>query len=223
MSFPTRPFPSMFGVPAFLSTLVCVLALVLPTDFATAKTNPYEEPNNAWISISGKVKTVSPDAFTLDYGEGKVLVEMDDGDRDADAYKLIPGDEVTVYGRIDDDLYETTKIEAGSVYVDKLGTYFYASSVDEEDFYYTSMIIPPIPSNTVVHGVVTDVDGREFTLDTGPTRLTVETEEMAYDPLDDEGYQKLEPGDMVRVVGRLNDSFFEGREFVADSVTTIAR
>ena len=37
---------------------------------------------------------------------------MDDGDRDADAYKLLPGDEVNVIGKVDDDLFQTTTIDA---------------------------------------------------------------------------------------------------------------
>ena len=39
---------------------------------------------------------------------------------------------MTVYGRVDDDLYETTTIEASSIYDQDLGTYFYASAADEE-------------------------------------------------------------------------------------------
>ena len=94
--------------------------------------DPYEMQNNSWITISGTVDTVSADHFTLDYGDGLITVEMDDGDRDADAYKLNRGDEVTVSGRIDDDFYEFTTIEASSVYVRHLNTMFFASAVDEE-------------------------------------------------------------------------------------------
>ncbi len=60
---------------------------------------------------------------------------MDDWDWYAEGYKLLNGEKVRVHGLIDDDLFETTKIEASSVYVQNLGTYFYASSADEEDTY----------------------------------------------------------------------------------------
>lgn len=93
--------------------------------------DPYSKPNKTWISISGSVKDVNPDSFTLDYGKGVITVEMDDGGRDADGYKLIKGGKVTVNGMIDDDFFEATKIEAGSVYVENIGTYFYASSIDD--------------------------------------------------------------------------------------------
>lgn len=90
-----------------------VLTILLA--FPAMAEDPYAQPDDTWISISGSVEAVSADAFTLNYGEGVITVEMDDGDRDADAYKLIPGDKVTVSGMIDDDFYETTTIEASSV------------------------------------------------------------------------------------------------------------
>ena len=114
-----------------------------------AEPNPYMRADGTWISISGEVTDVMPDRFVLDYGESVITVEMDDGDRDADAYKLLEGDKVTVNGMIDDDFYETTTIEAESVYVEKLGTYFYASAVDEEDtlsVWYSVPIDTSIPA-----------------------------------------------------------------------------
>lgn len=79
------------------------------------------------------MESVSPDTFLLDYGQGMIRVGFDDGDRDADAYKLMAGDRLSVTGLIDDDFYEMTTVEASSVYVESLGTYFYASAADEED------------------------------------------------------------------------------------------
>jgi uncharacterized protein YdeI (BOF family) len=187
---------------------------------AANEPDPYTKADDTWISISGTVTTVAPDSFVLDYGKGIVTVEMDDGDRDADGYKLVSGDQVTVNGRIDDDFFETTTIEAASVYVDKLGTYFYASAVDEEDTFVTG-VTPLVVGATTAQGVVTDVRDGEFTLNTGLRSLTVEVEGMAYDPLDDEGYQKIEKGDIVSVAGSMDDDFFEGRELVARSIVTI--
>lgn len=182
--------------------------------------DPYLKKNNSWISLSGTVKSVSATAFNLDYGDGIVTVEMDDGTGDNNNYKPAPGDKVTVTGRIDDDLYEKTSIEASSVYVEKLGTLFFASAVDEEDF-LTSTTTPVIISSTVVQGLVTDVDDHEFNLDTGLKTLRVEVNKMAYNPLDDQGFQKIEAGDLVRVTGRIDRSFFEGRQLIAETVTKL--
>jgi hypothetical protein len=59
--------------------LFCVLALGLLLAPVVLAKNPYLQPNNAWISIDGTVKAVTADAFSLDYGDGSIIVEMDDG------------------------------------------------------------------------------------------------------------------------------------------------
>jgi len=200
--------------------LTGALALLLG---ATAMAeNPYLQPDDTWISISGEVRSVSPDAFVLDFGEDNVTVEMDDGDRDADAYKLVEGDKVTVNGVVDDDFFETTTIEASSVYVEKLDTYFYASAVDEEDDFVT-ITRPIVVSASILEGTVTAVNDDDFRLDTGVREITVETDELPYDPLDDLGYQQIDVGDRVSVTGNMDYDFLEGREFVASSVVTLSR
>jgi hypothetical protein len=146
---------------------------------------------------------------------------MDDGDRDADAYKLIKGDKVTVNGMIDDDLFETRSIEASSVYVEGIGTYFFASAADEEDTFVT-ITAPLVVSKTIVQGKVTEISGDEFVVDAGLRKVRVDVSEMSNDPLDDEGYQKIKVGDRVSVVGKMDDDLFEGRELMAQSVVTLS-
>ncbi|MDN7123516.1 hypothetical protein [Pseudidiomarina terrestris] len=184
--------------------------------------SPYLQPDDTWIQISGTVQSVSADSFVLDYGDGTVTVEMDDGDRDADAYKLLPDDNVTVSGLIDDDFFETTTIEASSVYVESIGTYFYASSIDEEERVYT-FTVPLVISETTLRGTVAEVDAMagEFQLNTGQRMVTVEVDEMAYNPIDDEGYQQVGLNDVVSVTGHIDTDLFEGRVFEADYVTTL--
>ena len=183
--------------------------------------NPYAMEDDSWISINGEVTSVTADAFELDYGDGQITVEMDDGDRDADGYKLMMGDEVRVSGMIDDDFYDLTTIEASSVYVKNIDTYFYASAMDEEDIGYS--IISPSVKDTVVQGTITsvDVNGEQFTLDSGLQELTVEVDELTYNPLDDEGFQQLDVGDRVSVQGSIDHDLFEGRVFEANYVTTL--
>jgi len=194
-----------------------------PAEAGSANPNPYARPDDTWISISGTVTSVAPDSFVLDFGEGTIIVEMDDGDRDADGYKLLEGDKVTVNGMVDDDFYETTTIEAGSVYVERLGTTFFASTIDEEDFvsWTTITLTPVVIPYTVIQGTVTSVSDDEFVVNTGLRSMRVEVEGMPYNPLDDEGYQKVRVGDVVRVTGEIDDDFFEGREMEANSVVKI--
>jgi len=190
--------------------------------FATSAlaVNPYVQPNNTWINISGTVKSVTSDSFILDYGAGTVIVEMDDGDRDADGYKLLSGDKVTVNGKIDDDFFEKTSIEASSVYVESVGTLFFASAVDEED-YNANLVTPIIVSTSVVQGVVTKVEDHGFTINNGEKSLDIDVSEMAFDPLDNKGYLKIDVGDLVRVTGTMDERFFTGRELVASSAIEI--
>lgn len=204
----------------FIMTMLMMLAILSTSHAVSKQPDPETMANNTWISISGTVKSVSPDTFLLDYDDGIVTVEMDDGDRDADAYKLIEGDKVTVNGMIDDDFYESTTIEASSVYVEKLGSYFYASSLDEEDYtvWYT---VPVITGQMVVQGIVSRVEEDEFDINTGLRSVTVDVDEMAYNPMDEDGYLKLEVGDMVRVTGKVENDLFDGREVDAQSIVKL--
>lgn len=181
--------------------------------------NPYAKADDTWISIDGKIESVKANSFILNYGDGTVIVEMDDADRYAEGYNLKKGDKVNVSGVIDDDFYETTSIEASSVFVENLGAYFYASSVDDEDSFVTIGTV--VVSDTVFQGTISSVDDDSFTLDTGNQKLTVNVDEMAYNPLDDEGYQKLKKGDRVTVSGDMDYEFFEGRVFDAESVIAL--
>lgn len=190
--------------------------------------DPQQLPDDSWISISGTVESVDPNAFTLDYGDATVIVEMDDGDRDADGYKLVKGDRVTVNGVIDDDFFEATSIEASSVYVENIGTYFFAAPVDDETTQvqesFAPVAYPIVEGATSIQGTITrtDVEDETFQINTGTRLITVEVDDMPYNPLDDDGYQQLRTGDEVVAAGTLDYRFFDGRVFEADYVTTMA-
>lgn len=205
--------------------VAALIAAGLTTSALADEADPYTMADNTWITLSGEVESVDRDSFMLDYGDGYILVEMDDGDRDADAYKLLKGDKVTVSGQIDDDFFETTKIEASSVYVENIGTTFFASSVDEEtsEGLVATVSVPVVVAETVVQGTVTDVNTSEFTVDAGLHNMRVDVSDMPYNPLDDEGYQKIDVGDRVRVSGDIDSDLFEGRELVADTLIKLNR
>jgi uncharacterized protein YdeI (BOF family) len=203
------------GVSAAMAT-----GLALSTAVSAADPNPYLKPDESWISMSGEVESVTRDSFVLDYGDGSVIVEMDDGDRDADGYKLINGDKVTVAGRIDDDFLETTSIEASSVYVENIGTTFWASARDEESdaFYEMGALYPLDDEQITVQGTISEVDDDEFVINSGTRAVRVELDDLGFNPLDDEGYLKLSRGDFVKVIGEMDDDLFEGRKLEADYV-----
>ncbi len=210
----------------FIRKLVPVALVSLAAAQLAAVESPYQKADETWISISGTVTEPTADSFMLDYGKGMVAVEMDDWDWYGDAYGLLEGDKVTVNGRIDDDLFETTSIEASSVYVESLGSYFYASAADEEDASYATVVTSPVVVSTVtVRGEVTSIDTLEgeFTVDTGVKQVTVDTEELAYNPLDDKGFQQIEKGDRVSVSGEIDNDLFDTREVEADWVITLSK
>ncbi|HAD31806.1 MULTISPECIES: hypothetical protein [unclassified Methylophaga] len=197
-------------------TTLAVFALLSASAVAE---NPYAKENNSWISINGEVDSVSTDQFELDYGEGNITVVMEDDDRKG--YQLKKGDEVRVSGLMDDNFYNDSVIEAGSVHIKNANTYFYAGAMDEQDVDFT--VMSPILRDTVIKGNITHVSlkDEEFTLDTGIQMLTVEVDEMLSNPLDNEGYLQLSVGDRVSVNGKIDNDLFEGRVFEAVSVTKI--
>lgn len=190
-----------------------------------AQDEPAAETDASWISLKGTVTSTDADSFMMDYGDGLVTVEMDDWDHFGDAYPLSDGDEVTVYGRVDKGLYETTTIEAGSVYVDDLNTFFYASAVDEEGDYGEWVVDLDASVGDVTYiGTVEWVSPETHTMaiDTGSLELTVDTSGLLYDPLDDEGYQKIDAGDRVSVEAVVDADFFGDQDLLAESITTLS-
>ncbi|WP_417427310.1 hypothetical protein [Hoeflea sp.] len=180
------------------------------------------KPDDSFVSISGTVASAAADSFQLDYGEGLITVEMDDWDWYPEAAGLLGGDNVTVYGVIDDDMLETKSIEATSVFVKGLNTYFYASGSDEEDVVYNAITEPRLAARIDVTGTVESINGREFTIDIGSRDLTVDTSGMTYNPLDDEGFQMVDVDDRVKVTGSMDYALFEANEVNATSVITLA-
>lgn len=194
--------------------------MALPTAYAQ---DPSTKMDGSWISLSGIIAKAGDESFVLDYGKGKITVEMDDWDWYKEGKALIEGDNVTVYGRVDDDLYQSTTIEASSVYVKNLNTYFYASDADEEDLAFSFVTTPVVVAWMELTGTVTKIEGREFTLDTGNRTVRVDTSAMVYDPTDDQGYQKIRKGDRVKVSGNMDYDLFEKKELMANTIVTLAK
>ncbi len=210
----------------FKTRSLLLLAVFCIGAVAVGAQTPRTAPDESWISISGTAVATERGAFTLDYGEGKITVEMDDWDWYERDYELLEGDRVTVYGRVDDNVFASDTIEASSVYVEEMGTYFYESAADEEegdyfDYWLTDNDAVVRMGYGTLRGVVTRVNGREFTVDSGLREITVDTRELGYDPTDDVGYQQIDVGDYVSVTGDFDSTFWEGRQLIANSVVTL--
>ena len=113
-----------------------------------------------------------------------------------------------------------TSIEANSVYVQGLSSFFFASANDEEDPWRTATFVPS--SEATIQGTVQSVKDRELTLDTGEGSLTINTLTMSYNPVDKDGFQQIEKGDRISISGQMDPAFFGKREFNAQSITTLS-
>jgi uncharacterized protein YdeI (BOF family) len=185
--------------------------------------NPRSRPDGSWVSIGGTVTSVSASTFMLDFGDGMMTVEMDDWEGWGDAWSVSSGDQVTVYGSVDDDLYESAKIEAGAVFVEDLNTYFYASSADEEDFDASYGFTPVRAGSITIVGTVEQVmhDQGLFVVDSDLREMNVDVDPLLYDPLDEQGFQKIEVGDRVSITGDVDYEVLDGHELEATRVVTL--
>lgn len=205
-----------------ISTLTAAIALAFAPN-AMGQDDPKAMPDDSWISLSGTVTSAEADSFTLDYGDGTITVEMDDWDRYGDAWPLVSGDDVTVYGEVDEHLYTDDTIEAASVYVDDLNSFFYANAADEEELGAWALDPYDEVGDITYVGTVESVNDMTdtFTIDTGAKELTVETDALMYDPLDNEGFQQIEVGDVVSVDGVVDEDFFTNNDLIADRIVTL--
>jgi len=195
-------------------------AALAPTD-AAARLAAATDRN--WINLSGTVVSASPSAFVLDYGPGTVTVEMDDWDWYQEGKALVPGDEVVVTGKVDDDLYQFKRIEASSVYAKNLNTYFYASGADEELLAENTVYVASLPTYSDTTGLVTAIEGREFTVGAGVGAVRVDTSQLKDNPLDGEGRQRVKVGDRVYAWGDLDIEPRERVELLAKGVVSLTK
>lgn len=174
-----------------------------------------------WINISGRVVSTAPDRFVMNYGRGNVTVEMDDWDWYQEGRAIKPGDEVTVNGRADADLFAKKTIEARSVYVKGLNTFFYARANDEETPVVTTVYVPPSSGSIDAKGIVSAIEGREFTLGWAGGSVRVDTSGMADNPLDEQGFQRVKVGDQLYIWGDLDLEKGEDAELMASTIVTL--
>ncbi len=179
-----------------------------------------------WVKLSGEVTMATGDYFILDKGNKSVTVEMDDWDWYKEGYKILKGDKVIVYGRVDNDFLEQRTIEASSVYVKGLKSFFYASSDDEES--KTSMFNEPFQTDRFskeisleVTGFVKSINERHFVLDTFFQEIKVDTTQLGYNPLDGIGFTRIDVGDQVKVYGKLDHNYFAKDELKASWLVTL--
>lgn len=210
-----------------ISALFASSALVMVISPATAEQHGNDTmdkvqvaSDQAQITLSGTVTSTAGEEFQLKYGGGIVTVELD---RfywlDDPAQILIPGENVTVTGTVDDDWFEGREIVAETLQLN-----------DSHVFYYLGSALPvhvetagadqDLLDGTYVRttGTVTNLDGDRFEVNYENGSMPVDVSSLGYNPFDDEGLQKLEEGDRVSVYGTVDDDFFKSKGILASSI-----
>lgn len=196
-------------------TTIILVAACMTGETAVAR-EPYDRLEGSYISLQGKVAAATPESFELNYGEGIITVEMDHWEWYPDAYASFEDNDVTVHGYVDEGFYDGKTIIASSIYIDQIGTYFYPSGIDEMSA--AAIAGPPGDFDLKITGKVTSVRKGELTIDSGDRKLTVDTGQLEFNTLDDQGFRRIDIGDRVAVFGDLNQDLFEEREICAEAL-----
>ncbi|MEW9856041.1 OB-fold nucleic acid binding domain-containing protein [Novosphingobium sp. M1R2S20] len=170
------------------------------------------------VILDGRIVSAGPSSFILDHGAGRVTVEMDDWDAFKEGNLLKAGDRAVVTGRLDERFLGTHTVEARRVYLPALNTAFLASAVDEEAF---SLPVEADPAQFAYTGWVLSTQDQSFTMGTDAAKFEVDVSRLRDNPLDDEGYQKVEAGERAHVWGDFQ--FAEGGgQLIADGVISLS-
>lgn len=219
---------SLLRTPAFhVLMLASIAAIVLPVCARAQPGTDHQEIMSAAegerLTVKGKVTAVDDERFTVDYGRGNIVVEMDDFDR----YEkpVAAGDVVIVSGNMDKEFFEARKIKASTVRVDSSNKQFHASAADEARWPQLEVLHDDVADDEWLSltGVVARIDGDRMTLNAGLREYAVDVSRLGYDPFNREGTARIETGERVIVFGEMDDAdLFEGREIEASSITELS-
>lgn len=195
--------------------LLTIFTSLLALSITASAQQPKALMDNTWISLNGVVTSIDDDSFMLDYGNGSIQVELDDWDWYPETTTALIGERVSVAGMVDRDFFENTEIEADSVYLESLNSYYWVSPTASY-YYYYPYTATTLDKTATLEGLVTNVSDDEFTMATDAGDITVEVEAWG-----DAGLGDIQVGDRVRANGQMDYDLFEGREFEADTFMTL--
>jgi len=201
--------------------LVPVLWALL--SLATALAQPAQpDSNDDWIAVKGRIHSLDSAGFVLSLGEDRLRVQMRDWDWYPRGNPFLIGDQVTVYGRMDQSLLERHTIDATRVFVEDMSTYFDADGPAENnvgDPLFLSIATPGEAGKISITGVVEHVDGRTLQIESAGTAISVDISQLVDAAEDGREYRQLNIGDRVSVTGALGPSLFaDEKTFQAESL-----
>lgn len=178
----------------------------------------------ASVILSGTIDSIDEEKFVLDYGEDKISVDIAAWEwSDQIDQRLSEGKQVTVSGTVDQGLFDRREIKADNIYVTNDFTYYYI--VDENPAYGAQQSERETQQDGTflsTRGEVTEVSDKGITVESQGGSIKVDLSELAYDPLDAEGVQRIEKGDRVYVFGDIDENFFQNQTMSAESLITLS-
>ena len=205
---------------ALSTSKLTIAALTLFSTGPLLAKSPYTAPNNSWIELDGRVTAVDSRSFILDYGEGEIMVEIDDYDWFEEAYNVLVNDRVKVKGKVDADPNEERSIEAETVRLKDHGLTLQANADDEEDL--TENFVPPLPvqaASSEIRGTVESFQNGLMIVKTATDTYRVDLKESSLASVEGEAISyDIRIGDFVSVVGKEDNKIFRADEFDASTV-----
>ena len=189
------------GVALSFSVLAMLSASCTEPDDTPEEELPVEavSQDGDWIRLDGTIVSTAPSTFVLDYGDETITVEVDDWDLAREGVSLLPGDRVSVTGRVDKDIFLGAAIEASAIYLHEFDTVHYANAADEEEFGLAAVPLRAAADGVDYTGWVTGASKGGFKLGSGAMQINVDTSQLST-PLAKEG---IDVGDRVYVWGDL--------------------
>lgn len=182
----------------------------------TRAIDPATLEQGAWIGINGTVGMVGPNSFFLDHGDSTVIVGLTG--EILREYDFIRGQKVTVYGKIDQDLFQKNVIKARAVVIEgSEGAEHTVIGEEDKVKVITASYVP----TSVIHGMVTAVTEKRIVIDQGENKISIDTSELSFDPKDEQGRVQVKQGDLVTVQGVVERGLWDTRTMKATSLDVI--
>tara|TARA_R110001583_G_scaffold102714_1_gene249338 strand:+ start:293 stop:1303 length:1011 start_codon:yes stop_codon:yes gene_type:complete len=168
------------------------------------------------VHLSGSVKEITGDQFTMNYGDGEIAVDMSDYDWFDEGF-VQKGDQVRVNGEVSEGFFTDKQVVATSIFLPERGAY-YTNGEDRTGFVNSNGLATGEEWVTLT-GEVTEVREDEIALSTGHTTITVDSSEVPENSADGQAHQKIQTGDRISVAGEMDAAgLFTERELVASSI-----
>ena len=190
---------------------------LLAQDYTQLPDTAASEVGENWIGLSGTITVVGGGSFLLNYGDSTIAVGLA-GDV-LKAHTFEKGQQVTVLGKMDQDLFDRHILKARAVIVEgeEAAEHTVVGAKEEVQAITASNVPGPI-----VHGRVSSLGEGSFTLEQEEGPITIDTSALNVDPTGPDAEKRLAEGDLVLVQGTIRPDFFKGRKLKATAVDVIA-